>query len=76
MKATIDLPDDLLKEAAVAAKQRGVSLENLISEALAKEVTASSVRNLSYRVKSPLIPARGSETISVTNEQIEELLFE
>jgi hypothetical protein len=76
MKATIDVPDNLLKEAERKATLRGVTLEQFIADALAKELTRYASTTPAYRVKSPLVPAKGIQKISITNKQIEDLLFE
>lgn len=51
MRTTIDLPDDLLKQAKILAVQRGTSLRDLVSAGLRAELarthlTATAVRSL------------------------------
>lgn len=42
MKATIDIPDPILREAKSTAAQRGQSLKEFVSEALQEKLTMSS----------------------------------
>jgi hypothetical protein len=41
MRATFDLPDDLMKRAKIAAVKRGTSLRDLVAEALRRLLATS-----------------------------------
>jgi hypothetical protein len=47
MRTTIDLPDHLFKKAKLEAIERGVSLKDLFTLALEKELTANNTENFS-----------------------------
>ncbi|HYG74974.1 MAG TPA: hypothetical protein VEK08_08235 [Planctomycetota bacterium] len=76
MKATIDIPEELLAGAADAAARRGVSLDTFIIETLRKELAQIKSVKKGYRVSFPIIKAKGGKKISLTNRQIEDHLFE
>lgn len=46
MKTTIDLPDELLKEAKATAAMRGESLRQLVSEALKTHLAKTTGRDI------------------------------
>lgn len=54
MRTTLDLPDDILRRAKIAAVERGSSLRQLVTDALRREIegTAPSTRR---RMTSPPI---------------------
>jgi hypothetical protein len=71
MRTTVDLPDDLLKRAKIAAIERGVSLRELIASALAKEVPARpSPPKKGKRVKLPILPSTRPGSMKLTNADI------
>ncbi len=41
MRTTLDLPDDLLRSAKIAAVQRGTTLRDLVTSALRRELVAA-----------------------------------
>jgi hypothetical protein len=47
MRTTIDLPDQLFKKAKLEAIERGVSLKELFTLALEKELTTNNTENFS-----------------------------
>lgn len=42
MRTTLDLPDDLLRQAKIAAVQRGSTLRDLMANGLRRELSAAS----------------------------------
>lgn len=72
MRTTIELPDDLLKRAKIAAVERGVSLKELMREALAKELAAAATP-APRRVKFPIFPSKRPGTMNLTNADIARL---
>ena len=42
MRTTLDLPDDVLRQAKIAAVERGSSLRQLVIDALARELGAAA----------------------------------
>jgi hypothetical protein len=71
MRTTVDLPDELLKRAKIAAIERGITLRELIGSALAKDLPAKPLppkrRN---RVKFPIFPSARPGSLKLTNADI------
>jgi hypothetical protein len=71
MRTTVDLPDDLLKRAKIAAVERGVTLRELIGSALAKDLAARPLPpKRRKRVKFPVLPSARPGSIKLTNADI------
>ena len=54
MRTTIDLPDELLQQAKIAAVQRGSSLRDLVAVALRRELASPSAQD-QYRAALPVV---------------------
>jgi hypothetical protein len=54
MRTTLDLPDDLLRRAKIAAVERGSSLRQLVTDALRHEIEGAAP-NVRRRMTSPPI---------------------
>ncbi|WP_280397879.1 hypothetical protein [Nocardia carnea] len=75
MRTTIDLPPELMRAAKVAATQRGLSLKELFSKALAHEVGTGVRSAKTGRVRFPLVGAADTQpTADITNADIDEAL--
>ena len=71
MRTSLDLPDELLRAAKIAAVKRGVTLRELFSEALRQELGRSETPEPPPRhVKFPIIPPFGQGTLRITPEMI------
>ena len=70
MRTTIDLPTDLMQAAKVRAAQRGESLKDLFTRAIAHEVSSTGRRRPAGRVALPLIGQDSDPRVEVTNEDI------
>jgi hypothetical protein len=66
------LPDELLKRAKIAAVERGVTLKELMREALAKELAAATTP-APRRVEFPIFPSKRPGTMNLTNADIARL---
>jgi len=73
MRTTIDLPDNLFRQAKSKAALRGKTLKEFVQTAIEKEVSAK-VSKSSFRVKLPLIKSKKPKSLSLTNTEIEDLL--
>lgn len=73
MRTTIDLPNDLFRQAKSKAALRGKSLKEFVQVAIEKEVSAKDPKS-SFRAKLPLIKSRKPKSLSLTNNEIEDLL--
>lgn len=71
MRTTLELPDELLKEAKIAAVERGVPLKELVRVALAKELSGAGISP--RRVKFPIFPSAKPGTMDLTNADIARL---
>jgi hypothetical protein len=71
MRTTLDLPDQLMKRAKIAAAERGVTLRELIGSALARDLAAgpppSGVRK---RVHFPVFSSTRPGSLRLTNSDI------
>ena len=73
MRTTIELPDDLLRMAKIAAAERGATLRELVMEGLRKvlhEVPEKPDAGL-----IPKLPAKGRKNYDLDNAQIDSLLM-
>lgn len=78
MRTTIDLPDELFRDAKIEAVNRGITLRELISGALEKEIHPSPSVNVvrEHRVTFPLIKSKGPDGPMITDEMIREAEME
>jgi hypothetical protein len=68
MRTSIDLPDELLREAKIAAVNRGVTLREFVTEALDRELhgTPASPKRLDF----PLIRSGVPGSLRITTEDV------
>lgn len=71
MRTTIDLPPDLMQAAKVKAAQRGESLKDLFTRAVAHEVGIQSRTRTGGRLVLPLIGHDEEPKVDLTNADIE-----
>ena len=76
MRATIELPEPVFHLLQVRAQQRSSSIQDVILEAIRKEITAGPVSAEGKgRVSLPLIrSSRPGSLHSLTNTQIDDIL--
>lgn len=71
MRTTIDMPPGLMRAAKARAAERGESLKDLVSRAVAHELgLPSAARAKAGRVTLPLIGRGATPEVVVTNEDI------
>ncbi len=70
MRTTIDLPSDLMQAAKVRAAQRGESLKDLFTRAIAHEVGNPGRARTAGRLIFPLIGQDREPRVEVTNADI------
>jgi hypothetical protein len=70
MRTTIDLPSDLMQAAKVKATQRGESLKDLFTRAIAHEVGNAGRARPAGRLAFPLIGRDSEPRVEVTNADI------
>jgi hypothetical protein len=72
MRTTIDMPPTLMRAAKARAAERGESLKELVSRAVAHELGLPPVPGTKAgRVTLPLIGREAAPEVIVTNEDIE-----
>lgn len=78
MRTTVDVPDDLMRQAKALAAMRGVKLKDLITDFISQGLRSGALRSpANHRSKLPaLIPSAERKMMSVTNEDVEKLIFE
>ena len=75
MKTTVELPDDLLREAKARAALEGIKLKDLVADALRARLSAPRQPHPRRRVKFPIIEG-DPEAPPITTEMVEEALAE
>jgi hypothetical protein len=70
MRTTIELPSDLMQAAKVRAAQRGESLKDLFTRAIAHEVGGTGRSRPGGQVSFPLIGRDSEPRVEVTSEDI------
>ncbi len=74
MRTTLDLPDDLLRRAKIAAVERGTTLRDLVGAALERELAAPrSKAPKPRRTRFPVFSSRAPATLALTNADIDKL---
>ena len=59
MRTTIDIPDGVLKQAKIAAVERGLTLRELVGAALVRELGSPATGSgVGRRVRFPIFPSR------------------
>jgi hypothetical protein len=71
MRTTIDIPDELLKDAKRKALEEDTTLRQLVIEGLKLR---SRVANSRQKIEFPIIRSKNPGTLALTNEQIYDIL--
>ena len=74
MRTTVDMPDELMQAAKVRAAERGESLKELVTRAVAHELRIPARSVPAGRVALPLISRGAQPSIDVTNADIDAAL--
>ncbi len=70
----MDLPDALARRAKMAAVQRGISLKNLMTEALERDLDAASSKPSVHPLRFPLVRSRKPGALNLTPDEIHGIL--
>ena len=75
MKATIDLPDTLFREAKIRAAREGITMRVIVIRALEQEFYAPKTPRAPRRAAFPLV-SLGDDVVmpSLSNDEIDDLL--
>lgn len=71
MRTTLELPPELMRAARIRAAQRGESLKDLFTRAIAHELRGPRAARKAGRVALPLIGQDSEPRVEVTNADIE-----
>jgi hypothetical protein len=74
MRTTVDMPAELMQAAKVRAAERGETLKDLVTRAVARELHVPAEPARAGRLSLPLIGRDASPSVSVTNADIEAAL--
>jgi hypothetical protein len=70
MRTTLDLPDELLREAKITAVRRRTTLRALVKQALARELGTGGEGPARKRARLPIFHSRAPGTLDVTSEDL------
>jgi hypothetical protein len=71
MRTTLELPDELLKRAKIAAVERGITLRELVGSALARDLAAGPLPPArGRRVRFPVFRSAEPGSLHLTNAEI------
>jgi hypothetical protein len=71
MRTILELPDDLMERARTAAKERGVTLRELVGDALAKELLPGPAAGRpKRRVRLPIFPSNQPGSLELSAEDL------
>lgn len=73
MRITLDLPDELMKRAKIAATQRGSSLRDLVTEALHRVLNEEPMPQRRRMTQPPIKLPPGHTIPVLSNREIAEL---
>lgn len=76
MRTTIDLPDDILRQAKIAAVDRGSSLRQLVIDALRHELQEPSQRHRRRMTNPPVKLAADSPLRTLSPDEVKRLDLE
>jgi hypothetical protein len=74
MRTTVDLPDPLFRRTKAIAALRGVSMKEVITHALEREVAEAGSKTKPHRVKLPIIRSWKGPKLDLSNFDFDELL--
>lgn len=70
MRTTLELPDELLKRSKIEAVERGISLKELVTAALVKEVGPNPAPAAPRRVRFPLFSSKVPGSLDLSSADI------
>ena len=69
MKTTLEIPDDLFREAQAKAAIEGIRLKDLVTRGLEREVRGESrTRAKRRRLKFPILKSRSSKPLDIPDD--------
>ncbi|MDQ2875773.1 MAG: hypothetical protein M3Y33_13675 [Actinomycetota bacterium] len=74
MRTTVDMPAELMHAAKVRAAERGETLKDLVTRAVAQELRMPARAARAGRISLPLVGREAGPRVSMTNADIEAAL--
>lgn len=76
MRTTIDIPDNLFRQAKSVASLKGISLKMFVAAAIENQVHGIGSQSSDHRrrVVFPLVPSSKPSSVELTTEKVNELL--
>jgi len=69
MRTTVDIPDDLFREAKAMAALEGVLLKDVVNRGLLREVRGEAATGTrGSRLKYPFFPSRGGRKLEIPDD--------
>jgi hypothetical protein len=75
MRTTVDLPDPVFRKMKAAAARQGSTIKQFVRRAIERGLR-SELGPRRSKLTLPLIPGREKRILSVTNAQIDQVLFD
>lgn len=72
MRTTLDLPGELLRQAKIAAVERGTTLRELVGQALARELGLST-KKIGRHVKFPIFTSNSPGALDLSESDLAKL---
>lgn len=74
MRTTIDLPDELFKQAKAVASLRGISLKDFVTDAVEHALEAGDIKLRPRRITLPIVPSKRPGSVTATTDRIAAIL--
>jgi len=74
MRTTIDIPDDLFRNAMALSSLRGITLKALITRAIEHELESATIRIRPRRMTFPIVRSSRPGSVAVAPDRIAEIL--
>jgi hypothetical protein len=76
MRTSLDLDDDLMRRAKIAAIERGITLRELIGNALLRDLSETRTEPPMRKLEFPLIKSKNPGSLKITLEEIKQAELE
>jgi hypothetical protein len=75
VRTTIELPDPVFRRMKAVAAMQGSTIKEFVQRAVEHELGPAPANRKGHRVKLPLIRGKEKRVLSLTNADIDEVLF-
>jgi hypothetical protein len=74
MRTTIDIPDETYRELKIKAAREGTPVRQIVLRGIERELRPAPAQPARRKFKVPVIPSKRPGTLSLTNEEIDDIL--